>query len=116
MEAASPAEEFEFGSHDCFGTFLNIMKTNLLFIFLFACFVAGQLDALAQRRGSKVPWPLLYPNPEHPGKSPFSDMRNKMLACFDKDGDGTVDSGLLQFLYFNAFFFSESASFIVCLL
>ena len=88
MKAVSPAVDFEFGFRDCFDTFLNIMKTNLLFIFLFACFVAGQLDALAQRRGSKVPWPLLYPNPEHPGKSPFSDMRNKMLTRFDKNRDG----------------------------
>ena len=46
------------------------------------------MGTFAQRRGSKVPWPLLYPNPGQPGKTPFSDMRKKMLARFDKDGDG----------------------------
>lgn len=64
------------------------MKRNLLFMFLLGCYVAGQLDALGQRRGSKVPWPLLYPNPEQPSKTPFSDIRNKMLVRFDKDRDG----------------------------
>ncbi len=64
------------------------MKRNLLLIPLLGCFVAGQMGTFAQRRGSKVPWPLLYPNPEQQGKTPFSDMRKKMLARFDKDGDG----------------------------
>jgi Ca2+-binding EF-hand superfamily protein len=91
VKAVSPAVEFEFGFRDCFDTFLNIMKKNLLLIFLFGCFVVGQLDALAQRRDSKVPWPLLYPNPEQPGKTPLADMRKKMLARFDKDQDGFLN-------------------------
>ena len=39
MKAVSPAVDFEFGFRDRFDTFLNIMKTNLLFIFLFPEFI-----------------------------------------------------------------------------
>ena len=67
------------------------MKRNLLLVSLLGCFVSGQLDALAQKRSSSVPWPLLYPNPEQPGKTPLADMRKKMLAHFDKDQDGFLN-------------------------
>ncbi len=66
----------------------NLMKRTLLFMSLLGCFVAQQPDALAQRHSSKIPWPLLYPNPEQPGKKPFVDIRKKMLTRFDKDKDG----------------------------
>jgi hypothetical protein len=67
------------------------MKRNLLLVSLLGCFVSGQLDALAQKRSSSVPWPLLYPNPEQPGKTPLADMRKKMLAHFVKDQDGFLN-------------------------